>query len=109
MSEKCSMKDISKWVHIDMKGGPPKLSYLLELMKLIQRWGGTGVLVEWEDMFPWSGPLSPLARPGHYSTADIGHMVTTAADLGLELVPLVQTFGHMEFVLKHQEFRYVCA
>ena len=100
------MKDFPKWVHIDMKGGPPRISYLVEILKLIKKWGGTGVLVEWEDMLPWSGTLSPLARPGHYTSADLQHLVTCAVELGLELVPLVQTFGHMEFVLKHQQFRY---
>ena len=46
-------------VHIDMKGGPPRLSYLLEVMGLVAEWGGAGagLLLEWEDMFPWAGPL----------------------------------------------------
>ena len=44
-------------IHIDMKGGPPRLSYLLEVMALVAEWGGAGagLLLEWEDMFPWTG------------------------------------------------------
>ena len=44
-------------VHIDMKGGPPTLDYLLQLLPMLRSWGATGILVEWEDMFPYSGIL----------------------------------------------------
>lgn len=29
----------------------------------------------------------------------------TAADCGLMVIPLVQTIGHMEFVLKHEQWK----
>ena len=31
--------------------------------------------------------------------------MVAAADLGLNVVPLIQTFGHMEFVLKHKQWQ----
>ena len=100
---------ITSLVHIDMKGGPPRLSYLLEMMALVAEWGGAGagLLLEWEDMFPWAGPLASLARPGHYTSEDLATLLGHAATLGLQVVPLIQTFGHMEFVLKHEQFRHL--
>ena len=49
-------------VHIDMKGGPPRPQYLLQLLPLLKQWGATGLLIEWEDMFPWEvgDPLVPM-------------------------------------------------
>ena len=42
-------------VHLDLKGAPPSIQYLKKVLTLSQGLGATGVLVEWEDMFPWSG------------------------------------------------------
>jgi hexosaminidase len=50
-------KQVPVLVHIDMKGGPPTLDYLLQLLPLFKSWGATGILIEWEDMFPYSGML----------------------------------------------------
>ena len=55
------------WVHLDLKGAPPTVEYLIALFPRLERWGVTGVLVEWEDMFPWSGPLAALAHRDAYS------------------------------------------
>jgi len=98
---------LPKFIHLDMKGGPPTLAYFVKLLPLFKEWGATGLVIEWEDMFPWSDNLSCLARVGHYTVGMVGELITAAQDLDLEVIPLVQTFGHMEFVLKHEQFRHL--
>lgn len=41
--------------HIDLKGAAPKLDYLLKLIPFIKKIGATGILIEYEDMFPFTG------------------------------------------------------
>lgn len=94
-------------VHIDFKGAPPKLLYLQKIFPLIKKFGGTGLLLEWEDMFPWSGSLSPLAAGNAYSKADIREILKMAAANELEVIPLIQTFGHVEFALKLPDFAHL--
>ena len=47
------LAEMARLVHIDMKGGPPRPQYLIQLLPLLKQWGATGLLMEWEDMFPW--------------------------------------------------------
>lgn len=66
--------------------------------------GFNAVLMEYEDMFPFDEELASLARKTAYSRATIEEFGKAANATGLELIPLVQTFGHMEFALKHSAF-----
>ncbi|AWP17280.1 Hexosaminidase D isoform 2 [Scophthalmus maximus] len=93
-----------KLVHLDLKGAPPRVEYLHELIELFSRLGADGLLVEYEDMFPYDGELKLLqatAQPA-YSREEVLSMQEFAKSKGMEVIPLVQTFGHMEFVLKHR-------
>ncbi|XP_066915167.1 hexosaminidase D-like [Clytia hemisphaerica] len=96
-------------VHFDLKGAPPKIAYLIQVMELAAKHGAKGFLLEYEDMFPWSGNLSMLATKHAYSRDDIKLLVDKAGSLGVQLIPFIPTFGHMEFVLKHQEFKHLRA
>ncbi|EDV24678.1 uncharacterized protein TRIADDRAFT_2986, partial [Trichoplax adhaerens] len=96
-----------KLVHFDLKGAPPKIKYLLQLLPLFKKLGATGLLMEYEDMFPYTGNISVLARNNSYTAQDIAKIHTTATQLKLTIIPLIQTFGHMEFVLKHDQFTHL--
>lgn len=92
-------------VHLDLKGSPPTLEYLKKFLPFAQSLGATGLLIEYEDTFPYSGRLSSLrSKVFSYSDDDVRQLVGLAHDLHMIVIPLVQTFGHMEFVLKHDEF-----
>ena len=91
-------------VHLDLKGAPPKISYLLKLIPLIRQWGATGILVEYEDMFPFKNCLSFLSKPYAYSSDDLKTLQEVTRDAGMDFIPLLQSFGHVEFILKHPQF-----
>lgn len=91
-------------MHLDLKGAPPRVGYLHQLIEFFSQLGVDGLLVEYEDMFPYGGELKLLqstAQPA-YSREEVLSMQEFANSKGLEVIPLVQTFGHMEFVLKHR-------
>lgn len=60
-------------VHFDLKGAPPKMSYLLQLLPTFKHLGATGLLVEWEDMFPFTGPMAKVAATNHYSKEEVNN------------------------------------
>ncbi|XP_075222882.1 hexosaminidase D-like isoform X1 [Lycorma delicatula] len=104
---KVSYVPSKRLLHLDLKGAPPLVSYLKRILPLAKELGATGVLLEWEDMFPWTNTLSPLAARNAYSRQEVLDIIETAVSYQLEVIPLVQTFGHVEFVLKHAEFAHL--
>lgn len=94
-----------KIVHLDLKGAPPKVSYYDYLFRLFKTLGATGVLIEYEDMFPFQGNLIDIAAGNHYSRNEINTLQDLAKKYDLIIIPLIQTFGHLEFVLKLEKYK----
>ncbi|XP_063381013.1 hexosaminidase D-like [Cydia fagiglandana] len=97
-------------VHLDLKGAPFKVHYLEKVILAAKSWGATGILLEWEDTFPYSAALADIGSvrgsggDGMYSLDEVRHLLRFIKDHGLEPIQLVQTIGHMEFVLKHPAY-----
>ncbi|XP_065219357.1 hexosaminidase D-like [Planococcus citri] len=91
-------------VHLDLKGAPPKMSYLIHLLPRLSSIGVNGLLVEYEDMFPYDGELEKIPSKSHYSKEEVSRFLKYCAELNIEVIPLIQTFGHMEYILKKREF-----
>uniref|UniRef100_A0A1B0DR10 Beta-N-acetylhexosaminidase n=1 Tax=Phlebotomus papatasi TaxID=29031 RepID=A0A1B0DR10_PHLPP len=92
-------------VHLDLKGAPPKIQYLKRLIPILKSLGATGLLLEYEDMFPYTGQIANIAARNAYARNRLLDFLQTVKSAGLTVMPLVQTFGHMEFVLKLREFQ----
>lgn len=58
-------------VHLDFKGMPPKLEYLESLLVTLRRHGVNGLLMEYEDMFPFEGKLANLSVAYHYKKNEV--------------------------------------
>ena len=94
-------------VHLDFKGAPPKLSFLKTLFPMIKDAGATAVMLEYEDMFPFWGSLRNISAKNAFSGHDIQTIQAWAVQNDLIVIPLIQTFGHLEFVLKLDEFKHL--
>ncbi|CAG2121886.1 unnamed protein product [Medioppia subpectinata] len=109
---------------MDLKGAPPLPRFYTHLFPLLAALGANALLVEYEDMvtidtlisrhvtlsspqFPFSGAVAGVRALNAYSEAEVRRLVAAAAEHGLEVIPLVQTFGHLEFVLKVEEFAHL--
>ncbi|XP_073944861.1 hexosaminidase D-like [Choristoneura fumiferana] len=97
-------------VHFDLKGAPLQVQYFEKVLLAAKAWGATGVLLEWEDTFPYTAALADIGSvrgssgDGMYSMEEVRHLLRFIKDNGLEPIQLVQTIGHLEFVLKHPAY-----
>ncbi|XP_050296211.1 hexosaminidase D-like isoform X2 [Anthonomus grandis grandis] len=94
-------------VHFDFKGAPPTIKYLKKIIALAKNVGATGLLLEYEDMFPYVGKLAFMAAKNCYTMEQVRDILDYAKSLNLEVIPLIQTFGHMEFALKQKDFAHL--
>ncbi|CAH1230518.1 unnamed protein product [Diabrotica balteata] len=93
-----------KVVHLDLKGAPPKIDFYKDLFPLLARFGATGVLIEYEDMFPYKDNLINVSATNAYTLQNIREINRLAKEHNLTVIPLIQTFGHLEFILKLKDY-----
>ena len=93
-------------VHLDLKGLPPTPERMIELLKLFAAARYNVVLVEWEDTFPWTVD-ERFRSPTAYTADNIKLFCETAAELGLEMIPLVTCLGHMETPLSVDGYEHL--
>lgn len=89
-------------IHLDLKGAPPSIDYLKSIFPLLHDLGVTSLLIEYEDVFPYNDV--DLRAVNAYTKNDIKTLLQTAKKNNLNVIPLVQTFGHLEFLLKMKKF-----
>jgi len=90
-------------IHLDLKGLPPTPRRLLELLDVVAEARLNCVLVEWEDTYPWRR-YPELRSPSAYSRAVVRTFLAGAAERSIRVIPLVQSFGHLENVLSRKRF-----
>jgi len=94
-------------VHVDLKGAPPLFDFLVRYIEYVTNrfeYLVTGFVFEFEDMFPFEGHLKCVASSKAYTREQIKQLAQLLKRKHLKIVVLVQTFGHLEYVLKRSRF-----
>ncbi len=90
--------------HIDLKVLMHRFDYLKEFYAILPQYKFNAFLVEYEDKFPYTGNLQVIRHKYCLSEEQLDELVKIATRDEVEIIPLVQAFGHLPFLLKHEEF-----
>ncbi|CAF4796846.1 unnamed protein product, partial [Rotaria sp. Silwood1] len=89
---KIADRSMSLYVHFDLKGAAPKISYFEKIFPLLNKLGATGICMEYEDMFPFNGIVNSIKHKQAYTKDDIEKINQLAKDNHLDVMPLLQTY-----------------
>ncbi|MCE9590985.1 MAG: family 20 glycosylhydrolase [Planctomycetes bacterium] len=92
-------------VHLDLKGTMFKPSYIPQLLGDLAGQGVNAVLVEYEDIFPFKGIDIAYDRKTVWSRTTLRKFLDLAEMNGIEVIPLQQCMGHLEYVLGWKKYR----
>jgi hypothetical protein len=95
-----------KGFHIDMNGLLYKKEYLKQWLTKLAADGYDTILWELENGVQWN--TCPESNDSDaLSKIDFKEILKHAKEIGLESIPLLQTIGHAEYVLKNKEYHYL--
>jgi len=90
-------------VHIDLKQHAPRWDWLMAWLEQLAAWKINTLVLEYEDKFPYAR-AADIAHRTAWSAEQVRRFVARAESLGIQVVPLVQTLGHLEYVLVHDRY-----
>ena len=88
---------VDLWYHLDRPW------YYEHLFRQLSYYKINTVVFEFEDKFQYTSH-SVLSAPGAMTHEQVKRLVQTAKKYYIDVVPLVQTLGHVSFIAKHPEF-----
>ncbi len=90
-------------LHLDLRVQVMPVNALRALATRVAGLGLNTLLIEWEASYPFERhPLIPSTYA--YTPAEISGFIAHCTRLGLEVIPLQQCFGHVEYILRHERY-----
>ena len=79
------------------------LKEALDLVRSAAKFKLNTLLLEFGDRFPFARH-SAISSPSALSQRDVQQIVETAHSLGMQTIPLLQSLGHLRYMLKHDRY-----
>jgi hypothetical protein len=93
-------------LHLDMKYLFPRPAAIEEWLRQLASWKINTVLFEYEDKFPYERHRF-LRHEDAMTPAQLRRVLDTARCHHIQVIPLIQTLGHLEYCLKHEELAHL--
>jgi hypothetical protein len=92
-------------LHLDLKGVMFRPAYIPQLLADLRSQGINTVLVEYEDIFPFDGLDIAFDNSVKWSKRTLRRFLDEAAQNDIEVIPLQQCLGHLEYLFRWDSFR----
>jgi hexosaminidase len=92
-----------KGFHIDLRVEVMTITALRDLAQHLSDSGINLLIIEYEASFPYQGNAT-ISNQYAYSREDIKDFVSYCANLGIEVVPLQECLGHVQYILRHERY-----
>lgn len=93
-----------KGFHLDLRVQVMKMPALKDFAKKLSENGINTLVMEWEASYPYQ-KHSVISNQYAYSRADVKSFVAYCNSIGIDVIPLQQSFGHVEYILKHYRYK----
>jgi len=108
--ERFSSVEITDWPdlslrsdYLDLRSIYPKFDRLLYFIQEMAEYKFNTLVIEYEDKLPFD-TMPELCHPEAFSQRQLELLLETARENYIEVIPLQQSFGHLEYVLKHPQY-----
>jgi hypothetical protein len=95
-----------KAFHVDLRCQVMTMEALKELANKLSSIGVNTLIIEWEGTFPFDKHAT-LSNKYAYSTDDILSFINYCCELGIDVIPLQNCFGHVEYILRHDRYAVI--
>jgi len=93
-----------KGFHLDLRIQVMKMDALKKFARTLSESGINTLIMEWEGTFPFEKhPLIPNRYA--YTKDEIQSFISYCGTLGIDVIPLQQSFGHVEYILRHERYK----
>lgn len=89
--------------HIDMRIQVMRLGALKKMVYELHQQGINELIMEWEGSYPYQKE-SIISNQYAYKRSEIKEFIKYCHSLNIDVIPLQQTFGHVEYILKHYKY-----
>lgn len=95
---------VVKGFHLDLRIQVMKMDALKAFAKKLSEQGINTLVMEWEATYPFeSQPLIPNKYA--YTKEEIRSFISYCSSIGLDVIPLQQSFGHVEYILRNEKYK----
>ncbi|MCK5850410.1 MAG: family 20 glycosylhydrolase [Kiritimatiellae bacterium] len=89
--------------HVDLRVQTMTMSALRELAKTLADYGMNTLVMEWEGSYPYD-KHAIISNRFAFTRREIRDFIKHCSGLGIDVIPLQQCFGHVEYIMRHERY-----
>jgi hypothetical protein len=92
---------------LDLRMQTYSMDYILRFIRTLAHYKINTLVIEYSDKFPYTGEYEVIRNKNCFSETDVKKIVQYCHDHFIEIIPFLQSFSHMEYILRSEKYRYL--